>query len=135
MKTITDIDQIKRIGSINEMANFISNNQSNIDAAERLIIDNKSPLISFYKDLQNEPSGRGSRKLFTEVGRLMSAEAFEAAKCLFLACLKRANLAFESLLKFNFSERPDLYLTKSREASIWISVANHCQLMIRLHYV
>lgn len=131
----TDIDQIKKLGSIEKMAEFMSTNEHLLNAASRLNESETSLLSNFYRKLDEAPTSKGTRKLFNELLKLLSMEVYEAAQTLFFACLKRAEKAYLDLLKSDFSERVDVHLTKCREASMWISVANHCQILIRRHYV
>lgn len=131
----TDIDQMKKLGSIEQMAEFMSANEHLLIAASKLKETETSLLSNFYPKLDEGPSGRGTRKLFNELLKLLSMEVYEAAQSLFFACLKRAEKAYLDLLKSDFSERVDIHLTKCREASMWISIANHCQILIRRHYV
>jgi hypothetical protein len=132
----SEIENIAQICSIEKMAEFMAANDHSLSTAKKLISTEKSLLSKFYsKPDTDTPSVKGTENLFQELMMLLNAGCYEAAQVLFFACLKRAEIAYHDLLRSDFSGRADLYLTKCLTASLWISVANHCQLLIRKHYV
>jgi hypothetical protein len=128
-------EKIHSISSINEMAEFINSNADALKSAEILDKESTSLLKGFYSNLRKEPTDSETEKLFSEIHRLVSIKAYEAAQSLFLSCLRHAATFYYSLLDSELLIRQDKHLKKCYLAAMWLSIANHCQMIVRRAYV